>query len=146
MITKLCSMAGKVNCLKDLPPLFFRLILAYGFYEPAMRKLSDIGAIAEWFKSMNYVFPTINAYMATLTETTGFILLFLGLGTRFIAIPLMIVMVVAITTVHLNNGFSCGNNGFEVPFYYFFMLFSLVVSGAGKYSLDAIIEKRLGRS
>ncbi len=129
--------------LTDLPPLFFRLILAYGFYEPAMRKISNINAIAEWFAGMNYPLPTLNAYMATFTETSGFILLFLGLGTRIIAIPLSVVMVVAITTVHLGNGFEAANNGLEIPLYYLLMLFSLMVTGAGKYSVDALIEKRL---
>ena len=129
--------------LTDLPPLFFRLILAYGFYEPAMRKISNINAIAEWFAGMNYPLPTLNAYMATFTEASGFILLFLGLGTRIIAIPLSVVMVVAITTVHLGNGFEAANNGLEIPLYYLLMLFSLMVTGAGKYSVDALIEKRL---
>ena len=57
--------------LKDLPPLLFRLALAYGFYGPAMMKLKNINGIAEWFGSMNYPFPTLNAYMATGVETAG---------------------------------------------------------------------------
>ena len=31
---------------------------------------------------------------------------------------LMIVMLVAIFTVHIGNGFAAGDNGFEIPFYY----------------------------
>ena len=133
---------SKVSALKDLPPLFFRLILAYGFYEPAIKKISNPQAIAQWFTSLGYPFPTLNAYMAAITETTGVILLLLGLGTRFISVPLMFVMIVAITTVHLGNGFACGDNGFEMPFYYFFMLASLVMTGAGKYSVDGWLAKR----
>ena len=53
----------------------------------------------------------------------------------------MVVMVVAIATVHYQNGFPCGKNGFEVPFYYFFMLFSLVITGPGRISLDHLIKK-----
>lgn len=131
-----------LNCLSDLPPLFFRLILAYGFYGPAMKKLADLHAIGQWFESMGYPFPYLNAYMAAGTEITGVVLLTLGLATRFITVPLMVVMVVAVTTVHLKNGFACGDNGFEVPFYYFFMLFSLLVTGAGRLSVDYLISKK----
>ena len=145
MIDLFVKFKNSLSRLADLPPLLFRLILAYGFYEPAMRKISNINAIAEWFAGMNYPLPTLNAYFATFTETSGFILLFLGLGTRIIAIPLSVVMLVAIFTVHLGNGFSAGSNGFEIPFYYLLMLFSLIISGPGKYSIDAIIEKRYAK-
>jgi hypothetical protein len=37
---------------------------------------------------------------------------------------------------------NAGRNGIEIPFYYLLMLFSLIISGSGKYSIDAIIEKR----
>lgn len=130
------------NKLKDLPPLIFRLILAYGFYEPALKKLTHFSDIISWFGSMGIPFPELNAFLATATENLGVVLLTLGLATRFISIPMMFVMVVAVITVHYKNGFSCGGNGFEIPFYYFFMLFSLVVSGAGKFSLDYLIAKK----
>ncbi len=137
------SVKDKLNNLKDLPPLLFRLILSYGFYEPATKKLGNIDQIAQWFASMNFPFPTLNAYLATATETAGFILLFIGLGTRIITIPLMIVMLVAIFTVHIGNGFAAGNNGFEIPLYYFLMLASLLITGPGKISLDSLIEKKI---
>ncbi len=133
--------------LRDIPPLIFRLILAYGFYEPAINKLNNFESIVRWFgEDLGLPFPTLQAFMAISTEVSGVVLLTLGLATRFISIPMMVVMVVAIKTVHLANGFSCSNNGFEVPFYYFFMLFSLVVSGAGRVSLDGVISQRLKKS
>lgn len=127
--------------LKDLPPLLFRLVLAYGFYGPATMKLNNFSGIVEWFTSMGMPLPKLNAFLATGTETAGFVLLFLGLATRLISIPLMVIMVVAITTVHLGNGFEAGNNGFEIPVYYMLMLFSLLITGPGKFSLDALIAK-----
>ena len=127
--------------VKDLPPLLFRIVLAYGYYGPATMKLKNFGGIVEWFSSMGMPMPKLNALLATGTETAGFILIFLGLATRIISIPLMVVMVVAITTVHLGNGFEAGNNGFEIPIYYMLMLFSLLITGPGKFSLDALIKK-----
>ena len=51
-------------------------------------------------------------------------------------------MLVAIFTVHIGNGFDAGDNGFEIPFYYFLMLLSLFVFNGGKYSVDYLISKK----
>ncbi len=127
--------------LKDFPPLLFRLVLAYGFYGPATMKLKNFDGIIEWFSGLGIPLPKLNAFLATGTEITGILLLILGLATRIISIPLMIVMIVAIITVHLGNGFEAGDNGFEIPIYYMLMLFSLLITGPGKFSLDALITK-----
>ena len=136
------NFSRKVEILKDLPLLFLRLILAYGFYTPALNKLKDFNSVGEWFDSMNYPAPLLSAYLAGITETLGVILLIIGLGTRFISIPLMMVMLVAIFTVHIGNGFAAGDNGFEIPLYYFLMLFTLMVYGSGKVSVDYLIKTR----
>jgi putative oxidoreductase len=116
-----------------------RITIAYGFYEPAMSKWSDIKSVAEWFGSIGIPLPTLNAYLAASTEIAGVVLLTLGLFTRLISIPLIVVMIVAITTVHLGNGFSAGNNGFEIPLYYMFFLALFASHGAGKLSLDHLL-------
>ncbi|MCB0347096.1 MAG: DoxX family protein [Bdellovibrionales bacterium] len=144
MIKKIAGVyVSLVSKLKDLPPLAFRLVLAYGFYGPAIKKFNHFDNIIEWFdKGLGLPFPELNAYLATGTEMAGVALLTLGLATRFISVPLMVTMVVAITTVHWSNGFAASKNGFEIPFYYLLMLFSLVVTGAGKFSLDHLIAKK----
>ncbi|MGZ3863076.1 MAG: HvfX family Cu-binding RiPP maturation protein [Bacteroidia bacterium] len=136
------SYSAKMEMLKDLSPLIFRLLLAYGFYEPAMNKLADINAIGDWFAGMGLPAPHLQAYLATFTECAGVILLFLGLGIRIITIPLIITMFVAIKTVHWENGFSAGDNGYEIPFYYMLMLVSLLLTGAGKFSIDYLLAKK----
>jgi len=123
---------------KSLSLLIARLIIAYGFYEPAMNKWKDIDSVAGWFGSMGIPFPLINAYAAAVTEILGVGLLVLGLFTRLISLPLIIIMVVAIFTVHYDNGFSAGANGFEIPLYYLIFLIIFVSHGAGKFSLDNI--------
>ena len=124
---------------QSLSLLLARLAVAYGFYHPAMQKWSDIGSVATWFESMGIPFPTLNAYMAASTEILGVVLLTLGLFTRLISIPLMVIMVVAITTVHLSHGFSAGDNGFEIPLYYMLFLALFASLGAGKFSLDHLL-------
>lgn len=141
-----CKMLGicktiseKLDFLKDIPLFIIRLTLAYGFYTPAMNKWNDIESVAGWFASMNYPLPKLNAYMAAGTETLGFVLLAVGFASRIISIPLIIIMLVAIFTVHIGNGWEAGNNGFEIPFYYMVMLMVILIYGPGKYSLEAIL-------
>lgn len=95
-----------VNAVRDIPPLAFRLLLSYVFFGPAMMKLGDISSTTMWFDSLGIPLPTLNAYLATFTETAGFVLLFIGLGTRLISVPLIFTMIVAFFTVHMDNGWS----------------------------------------
>jgi len=124
---------------RDLSLLFARLVIAYGFFNPAMQKWSDIQSIADWFSSMSIPFPLVNAYLAAGTEILGVVLLSLGLFTRIISVPLIIVMLVAIFTIHYSHGFSAGENGFEIPLYYMLFLSLFASFGAGKFSLDYLL-------
>ncbi|HPQ08533.1 MAG TPA: DoxX family protein [Bacteroidia bacterium] len=130
------------NHLKELSLLFVRLVLSYGFYEPAKTKWQDIQSVADWFSSLNIPFPLLNAYLSASFEMLGVFLLLIGLFTRWIAIPLMFIMIVAIFTVHWENGFATSDNGFEIPLYYFVMLLVLLSYGAGKWSVDFYLKKR----
>lgn len=139
------QITGQLEALKSIPLFIIRLVLAYGFYGPATMKLGNIQGIADWFGSMGFPFPLLNAYLATVTETLGVGLLLLGLGTRIISIPLMITMLVAIFAVHFQNGFAAGDNGFEIPLYYLVMLFTLLVYGGGKISVDQLIFNKINK-
>ena len=137
MLNRLHALSKNIlTNFQSLALLLARFAVAYGFYEPAMMKWKDIDSVAQWFGSMGIPIPTFNAYMATSTEVLGVILLTLGLLTRLISLPLMVIMVVAIATVHLAHGFLAGDNGFEIPLYYMLFLFIFASHGAGKFSLD----------
>lgn len=134
-----------LNKAQDLPLLFLRLILAYGFWEPAKTKWADINSVEEWFEGMGIFAPKLNAYLAASTEMAGVFLLILGLGTRIICIPLIITMIVAIKTVHWENGFAASENGYEIALYYMLMLITLMCFGPGKLSIDYLIRKKLDK-
>ena len=142
IITLYTSARAKLALAKDLPLLAMRLVLAYGFYGPAVKKIANINDIVDWFTSLGIPAPKLNAYLSAGTEITGVVLLTLGLATRFITIPLIITMFVAIKTVHWGNGFDAGNNGWEIPLYYIIMLSSLFIYGPGKISIDNFINKK----
>jgi len=72
------------------------------------KKLSSFDSTVDWFGNTDYglglPFPYLMAGAATWVEIIGAILLLVGLAVRWVAIPLMITMVVAAVTVHLQNG------------------------------------------
>jgi putative oxidoreductase len=126
---------------KNLVMLAIRLILAYGFATPALLKINNLEDTVTWFDSMSIPLPMLSTYLVSSIETMGIILLFLGLFTRYISLLLSCVMLGAIFFVHIEHGFSVGNNGFEIPLYYLIFLVFLASFGAGKYSLDRVFFK-----
>ena len=140
--TKYYSLVGHLEKSAAVPLLLLRLVLAYGFYGPAKMNWKDINSVIDWFGSIGIPAPVFNAYLAACTEMLGVVLLVLGLGTRLIAIQLVITMLVAIKTVHWANGFEAADNGFEIPLYYTIMLLTLLVYGPGKWSVDYLIRRR----
>lgn len=124
------------SSFQGLSLLLVRLVLAYGFYGPAVQKLSNFDSIVMWFGDMHFPYPWVQAFLAATTESLGVIALALGLGTRFFSFALMIVMLVAILAVHGIETFEAAKNGFEIPLYYFLMLSVLMSFGPGKFSMD----------
>lgn len=138
------SIAHGLNTLRDIPALLFRLLLAYGFFYPFLYKFQNPSGFAEMLASLHYPAPEVLAWGGIIAEGLGVILLFFGFATRLITIPLMVMMVLAIITVHWDNGYSCADNGFAIPLMYLLILFSLFITGPGKISIDAICA-RAGR-
>ena len=93
-----------------LGPLALRLYLVPVFYAAGMNKIDGIEGVIDWFGNdqwgLGLPFPTLLAWLATLTEVVGAGLLLVGFATRLIAIPLMVTMIVAAVTVHWQNGWQ----------------------------------------
>ena len=102
------NLLDKFRGLDFLGPLALRLYLAPIFWMAGTKKLADMDSTIEWFGNPDWglglPYPEIMAWMAALTEAGGAILLVIGLAVRWISIPLMVTMIVAIVTVHLPNG------------------------------------------
>ncbi len=107
-LLKLQSLLDSTRRIDFLAPLALRLYLAPVFWMAGSNKLGDIESTAAWFGNPDWGLglpaPLLMAWLASLTEAGGAILLLLGLGVRFIALPLMFTMIVAATTVHWHNG------------------------------------------
>ena len=63
--------------------------------------------------------------------------LLLGLFTRFVSIPLMITMIVAVFIIHASHDFGKK----ELGLFYLTSYFILFISGPGKFSIDAKMFK-----
>lgn len=96
--------------LDFLGPLLLRLYLVPVFWMAGTHKLADIDATAAWFGNPDWglglPFPELLAWAAALTEAGGAILLLFGLAVRWVSIPLIVTMLVAIFTVHWPYGWQ----------------------------------------
>lgn len=100
---------------------------------------------AGWMESIGLAPGLLMALLAGSAEFLGGLALVLGLFTRPAAFALSIAMLVAIFSVHFANGLFMSNNGYEFGLALLAASVSLLFSGAGKASLDALIAKKLSR-
>ncbi len=80
-----------------------------------------------------------NALFAGLAELGGGLLLALGLATPLAAVLIVSVMLVAIVSVHLKNGFFNHMQGYEYLLILAVVALSIVLTGPGPISLDAVL-------
>jgi len=137
-----------------------RLLMAYEYGRAGLMKFNG----NNWFANVqdNFPFPfnvvpvEISWFMATWAEILGGVCLLLGLFTRFWAFSLVVVTIVAIAGVHwpddwsslaeLWKGYSVSDKGFgnyRIPLLFMVMLVALVFRGAGRLSLDHVLDRKL---
>ncbi len=114
MITRIANriydLVDALRCVDFLGPLALRLYLVPVFWVSGMNKLDGFDNVVEWFGNADWglglPLPWLMAALATGAEAGGALLLLAGLGTRLIAVPLMVTMVVAATAVPWDNGWQ----------------------------------------
>ena len=88
--------------------LLIRLYLAPVMVQAGWQKLANFDSTVQWFGDAEFglglPFPYLLAILASLAEFIGGLLLVPGLAVRWVSIPLLITMVVAMVTVHAENG------------------------------------------
>ncbi|HTE17141.1 MAG TPA: DoxX family protein [Armatimonadota bacterium] len=96
---------------------------------------------AAGFAQMGIPLAGIAGPMVGLLELLGGLALVIGLGTRWISIPLAITMLVAILKVHLGAGFFAPN-GYEFPLMLLAGTIGLTLSGGGALAVDNVLAAR----
>jgi putative oxidoreductase len=135
-------------------PVPLRLIVGYGFMEHGYAKFArgpeDFAAILH---AMGVPGPHLMAWTTVLIELLGGLAVLLGAFVTPVSIPMAIVLLVAMFTVHLPYGFSSikllavtaagaqfGPPGYETDLLYLACLAALVLGGPGPLAVDGMIR------
>lgn len=124
-----------------IPALLMRLFVGYFFMETGWGKIHSLDAFTTRFAQWGIPYPAFNAALSAYTEFLGGALTILGLGMRFVSIPMIVNMIVAILTVKLKN--VSGLDDFvelDEPLYALSFVW-LFFSGAGWLSVDFLLRE-----
>lgn len=141
----------------QIAPLVARLTLALIFFPHGAQK------VLGWFGGYGFQgtmgfltgmmhLPYVIALLPILTEFFGAIALFLGLFTRVAALATAVNMLVAIVLVHAGNGFFMNwtgkqaGEGFEYHLLAIGLAVAVLISGAGRLSIDRAIAGQTAAS
>ena len=136
----------------EVAPLVARLALGIAIFPHGAQKLLGwfggygLAGTLGYFTSQGI--PSILALLAIVAEFFGSLGLITGLLSRVAAFGISCVMVVAVATVHLGNGFFMnwlGNQqgeGFEYHFLALGLASITMVRGAGAYSVDRVLHQK----
>ena len=134
-----------------------RLIIGFGFMQHGYAKLARgpedfIGVL----HAMGLPVPFILGWATIIVELVGGLLILAGALIPLSTVPMAIVLLVAIFTVHFPNGFSSiklqsfdaagahfGQPGYETDLLYLAGLVALCFGGAGPISIDGLLNRSL---
>ncbi|KPK73262.1 MAG: hypothetical protein AMJ79_15245 [Phycisphaerae bacterium SM23_30] len=134
----------------DLVPLVVRIALAIVFIYHGYPKIFSGGhaQIAQLMADQGAPSPELLGWLAGGAEFFGGILILPGVLSRLWALGLVVVMAVAIATVHWANGFDLRNEGYGYEYCLTLLLAALAIllGGPGRISLDTILFAKSKKS
>jgi putative oxidoreductase len=142
-------MIGALRKAGGWAPLPARLALGVIFIAHGSQKLfgafggGGLEGTAGFLGGMGFKPPMFWAVLLGGTEFFGGLGVLVGLLTRLASLGITISMIVAVATVHFRNGFFLQpqHPGFEYNLALIGMCLALILSGAGKLSIEALIAK-----
>jgi putative oxidoreductase len=137
-------------------PLLLRAVMGYGFMVHGWAKLSHGPANFErLLVQLGVPWHHLASWVVPLVELLGGFAILIGAFATVAAIPLIVVMLTAMLTVHLKYGFSSiktiglgpdgplfGPPGYEVALLYIAGLIAIILGGTGKLSADSLIKRK----
>lgn len=110
ILLKLQMLLDRTRQADFLAPLLLRLYLAPIFWMAGTSKYNSFEDTAAWFGNSEWglglPFPELMTFLAMSTEMAGAIMLLFGFGVRWVSMPLMFTMLIAIFSVHWVNGWQ----------------------------------------
>ena len=138
------SSAFNKNWTGDTATLVLRLAVGVVLAYHGWLKLPDIAGFAGFVDSLGIPAPDLMAYVVTYLEFLGGIALIVGLATRYFAALFVVEMIFTIVLVKLDIGLIAPEAGVgaELDLLILAIALSLVLVGAGKWSVDALFSGR----
>jgi putative oxidoreductase len=134
---------------QSLSTLPLRLITGLLFSAHGAQKLFawfggyGLEGTGQWMESIGLAPGYLMALMAGSAEFFGGLLLIVGFLTRPTSFVLAITMIVAIFSVHIDNGLFMSNNGYEFGLSLLAITVALFIQGVGKHSVDEKLFRSL---
>ena len=124
--------------------LFLRIVTGLIFFMHGYQKVvtSGVENTISFFAGVGIPFANVLAYLVAYGELIGGAFLIVGLLTHWVAKADILIMLGAIYFVHWSNGFSMSNGGYEYALLLLAASVYFVMSGSGKYSIDAHLFKK----
>ena len=125
--------------LTNLGLLLMRIMLAVVFiYHGQSKVFGGIDGFTGYLGQMGVPLPAVSAWLASLSELLGGIILLTGIGFRFTLWPVVFTMLVAAFAAH-GGTFNVQNGGMEYPLTLAVMVAGLALVGAGDWSLQRFL-------
>jgi putative oxidoreductase len=136
-------------------PLPIRLIVGFGFLAHGYAKLSrGPESFAVVLQTLGAPVPQVLAWLTTLVELAGGAAVLAGAFIPLVSVPMAIVLLTALFTVHAQYGFfsvkfaevtpggiKFGPVGYEIILLYLAGLAALAVGGPGRLSLETLLRR-----
>jgi putative oxidoreductase len=133
--------------LESLVLLIIRLYWGWEFFLTGRGKLLDLEKPTQFFQSLGIPFPHQQAILVGVTECVGGLFLLVGLASRLIAVPQMILLTVAYLTADVDRFkmiFSDPDKFLAADeFLFLFAVVLVFVFGPGRFSIDWLFTKKL---
>ncbi|GAA1575256.1 DoxX family protein [Actinomadura kijaniata] len=125
----------------DAGLLVGRLALGVIFIAHGWQKLTDTGhsGVTAMFKGLGIPMPSVAALFATWVELLGGVALIVGLLVPVAGVLLALNMLGALWYVHLDKGLFAAEGGYEFVLVLGATAVLLACTGAGRFSLDALV-------
>jgi putative oxidoreductase len=127
----------------DLGLAVLRIVVGIVFLVHGYQKLfvMGMGGVTEFFMQIGAPLPGLSTPLVSLLEFAGGIALILGVLTPVVALLFAADMLGALLLVHLPNGFSASEGGYEFVLTLFAASLALTLTGPGAYALDAAFRR-----
>jgi len=103
----------------------------------------NIAGAARFFETVGFENGLFWAWVVGILEFVCGICLAAGLLTRLVAVPIIVFLITAIVTYHLENGYNWESRGIEFPLFWAIVVFHFLIRGGGAWSLDRAIGREI---